>query len=384
MTDSPPWLLLDRYLAGELSPSERQQFEQWAAQDAERRAWVDSLRRITDETRAKPSVRQSVADAAWLRAARRLGMARHESGTSELGARAVDSDVWKAIAPAARPVQRRRSHRVQSRASLFVAGAVVAAVALVAFAIVRSSGPRTTLPRRFATRAGEQANITLSDGTSILLAPASVLTVASSFGHDRRDVTLDGEASFTVTHDGRLPFTVHTSWAALRDLGTSFVVRAYASDGQARIAVREGAVSVTSTGTRGAAATLHAREGASVDVSGVLVVSNAKETAALLAWVNGGIVFTDTRLGDAARDLGRSFGLHILIPDDSLARLPITATFVDEPIEVILDDITAIVGARYERSGPTVVIRRRLRRSARAVVHDPDATQPTTGVDPRF
>lgn len=379
--DSPHWLLLDRYLAGELSPAERQQFEQWIVQSAERRAWVESLRRITDAT-SSPSARQTATDAAWQRTARRLHIARDERDSLGLAAPAADPGIPSVIRPAERASRRSWARGGPSRANLAMAGAFVAGVVLLALTVTRSDRGRATLPHRFATRTGEQADITLSDGTSIILAPASVLTVASSFGHDGRDVTLDGEGSFTVAHDARQPFTVHTSWAALRDVGTSFVVRAYASDGRARVAVREGAVSVMSTGTHGTAATLRAREAASVDASGTLVVGDAGEADALLAWVRGGIVFNDVTLGDAARDLSRSFGLHILIPDESLARLPITAKFADEPIEVILDDLTAIVGARYERSGRTVVIRRRARRSARPAVHDSPTAPPSSVVDP--
>jgi transmembrane sensor len=84
-----------------------------------------------------------------------------------------------------------------------------------------------------------------------------------------------------------------------------------------------------------------------------------RDDDALLAWTQGEIVFHDTPLADAVGDLGRSFDLRIEIADTSLARLPITATFSAQPVDVVLDDITAIVGARYERSGHTVVIRRR-------------------------
>src|SRR5215469_18000915 len=74
--DSSLWRLLDRYLAGELAPAERERFERWVALSPERQAWVASLIRITRETgRIRPQT-SAATDAAWLRVSRRLGFQR--------------------------------------------------------------------------------------------------------------------------------------------------------------------------------------------------------------------------------------------------------------------------------------------------------------------
>src|SRR5215469_14945969 len=74
--DSSLWRLLDRYLAGELAPAERERFERWVALSPERQAWVASLIRITRETgRIRPET-SAATDAAWLGASRRLGFQR--------------------------------------------------------------------------------------------------------------------------------------------------------------------------------------------------------------------------------------------------------------------------------------------------------------------
>jgi ferric-dicitrate binding protein FerR (iron transport regulator) len=379
--DSPQWLLLDRYLAGELTPAEREEFEEWMALVPARRTWVASLRRITRETSTSRRSRSASTDAAWRRAAERLrigpGMNVVRNATARSGG--------DRHAPRAKPTWPWRGSvgMVRSRAGLFIAGALAASVAVVALAIVGSNHDRAQPAHRFATKAGEQVGVTLSDGTSIVLAPASVLTVGSGFGRSAREVTLDGEASFTVTHDARLPFTIHTSWAVLRDVGTTFVVRAYQTDRSTRVAVREGAVAVTSAGAPAAVVTLGAREAASIDGQGRLHVGGATDADALLAWIRGRVVFNDVPLADVVRDLSREFDLEILVPDSSLARLPVTASFAEEPVEAILDDITAIVGARYTRAGRTIVIRHRAKGGASSTVHAPPSPRGGTAVTGR-
>ena len=93
-------------------------------------------------------------------------------------------------------------------------------------------------------------------------------------------------------------------------------------------------------------------------------------------WMRGVVtVFECAPLGDALRDLSREFDLQIVVPDSFARTSPITASFADEPIEAILGDIhsTAIVGARYTRSGRTIVIRRRMKGGASSAVHTPSS-----------
>ncbi len=369
--DSSLWRLLDRYLAGELGSAERERFESWVALSPERQAWVAAVRRITRET-PHISTRSTVAtDAAWLRVSRRLGLPGSAggewpatSGAAEARDARSGSGLSKARAPWGRP---QRRFRVGGR--LVFAGALAASVALVTGVALIRELPRHAAPaRRFDTATGERETVTLSDGTRFMLAPASVVTVDGEYGRSARVVTLDGEASFTVTHDERRPFSVRTPWATVRDVGTRFVVRAYTDDRRTQVAVREGAVSLIVPGTDAPTATLRPDGAATIDNQGHVALRTARDDDGLIAWTRGDIVFRDTPLADAVRDLGRSFDLEIRIADPSLTRLPITATFSGQPADVVLDDITAIVGARYERSGRVVVIRpsRPSRRSRRA------------------
>src|ERR1700676_3625297 len=87
-----------------------------------------------------------------------------------------------------------------------VLSACAAAAAWVGVVYERSShhaAPVTPARRTYATVAGERAELRLSDGTRVRLAPASRLSVSADYGTDRRDVYLDGEAYFDVVHDQR-------------------------------------------------------------------------------------------------------------------------------------------------------------------------------------
>ena len=93
---------------------------------------------------------------------------------------------------------------------------------------------------------GQQANLDLSDGTRVVLSPESHLRIPGDFAAPggRREVTLEGEAYFAVTHDSLRPFVVHKAHGSAEDLGTAFIVSAYPETEGTRLAVREGQVAL--------------------------------------------------------------------------------------------------------------------------------------------
>jgi transmembrane sensor len=104
----------------------------------------------------------------------------------------------------------------------------------------------------YRTAVGERREITLADGSSILLDTASAINVR--FDSQQRQVQLrQGAILVTTAADTALqrPFSVHTTQGRLRALGTRFSVR---QDGDAHqpgaihVAVTEGAVEVTLQG----------------------------------------------------------------------------------------------------------------------------------------
>lgn len=96
--------------------------------------------------------------------------------------------------------------------------------------------PQATLQYAQAQAAkGEQFQMTLSDGTTVLLNSGSSLEVIESSYNERR-VKLHGEAFFNVARDPEHPFIVETSKIQVKVLGTSFNVNAY-NDNQSIVLV---------------------------------------------------------------------------------------------------------------------------------------------------
>ena len=87
--------------------------------------------------------------------------------------------------------------------------------------------------------------VVLPDSSKVVLKPESNLRYASAFNKATREVYLEGEATFEVTHNARLPFYVYAKEVTTKVLGTSFIVKANKNEHKITVIVKTGKVSVS-------------------------------------------------------------------------------------------------------------------------------------------
>jgi transmembrane sensor len=331
--------ILARYLQGESGPDERAAVERWMAADPAHAATVEALRAAFD---------RATDDALWGKIAAR--MEREKSPVvARIVARPPAPKLWTVDAPVlgggGRWVGR-------------VAAAVVVAIGAVAVWQSRTAAPAPQQFREFASAPASRVTVTLRDGTQIVMGPSTHLRVPSDFGAHTRAVELDGEASFAVVHHADLPFAVRTAHAELRDIGTTFTVRAYAADRESQVVVSEGQVSLAGGATPEKSVVLGARDLAAIGASGDVRVRHDVDVTRYAAWVDGQLDFEDTPFRQVIAELGRTYDLDVTLADSTLGKELVTAQFTDQSADEVLSVVTRVVGATYRRSGRTVVIRR--------------------------
>src|SRR5438552_1310574 len=318
------YLLLDRYLAGEASASDAQAVRDWLAEHPDHPLFLDGLRLIRRV--ATERIPESSVDAAWANAQRALEV----------------------------PRQPRRSRRLLS---------VALAAAAVVVAMIGGRGVlrRTPQWREYATTAAQRMVVRLQDGTLVTLAPKSRVRYAADYGRARRELYLDGEAYFQVTPDSQRPLRVHTAASVTEDLGTAFVVRAYADQVATEVVVAEGRVALWRADTAAAsrpALLLGARDLGRLEQGGGATVRRGVDLARQLAWTRGVLSFDGTPLGEVVRTLERWYNVEIRVADSALAARRLTATFQNESIDLVLQRIALTVGLRVEPADGSVILLR--------------------------
>lgn len=325
MDDERLYLLLDRYLAGEASAAEAEAVRRWLVDDPEHRLLLEDLRLIRRVVADRAP--ESGADAAWAKAVKTLE-----------------------VAP-----QPRVSRRV-------LVGALAAAALVIALIGVGGVLRRTPQWREYATTAAQRLVVRLQDGTQVTIAPMSRVRYTTDYGTARRDLYLDGEAYFQVAPDSQRPLRVHTAASLTEDLGTAFVVRAYADQVATEVVVAEGRVALSRADTTAVphspALVLEARDLGRLEPRGIAAVRRAVDVGRYLAWTRGVLAFDGTPLGDVVRTLGRWYNVEIRLADSALATRRLTATFQNESIDQVLKRIGLTVGLRVERAEGSVFLLR--------------------------
>jgi len=235
-------------------------------------------------------------------------------------------------------------------------GPVLAAAALTAIVgLAQWRGGTTATEQVYATPVGQRDSVMLPDGSTVVLAPGSRLTVASGFNNGNRAVTLEGAAFFDVKHDGAHPFVVHSRGAEIRDIGTAFSVKTDAN-GRVSVAVTHGIVALRDT-TAGSAGPVELRAGdRGVLQAGTVAVTRGTVTDEDMAWTRGQLAYRDAPLAEVQADLRRWYGIELQVTDAVLAQRTLTASFRGDSAAQVIQVIALALGADVVQRGDTILL----------------------------
>lgn len=293
--------LLDRYLAGDVTPEDRARVEAWMALDPARGETIHAIR-----AGAQTLVD---ADAEWGRLASKCkdaGPAQYiQVGAGYSGG--VSRGWLKGV----------------------LATALVMAVVtgcVLGFGVWSSfdthNRGKAVAYTTYTTGTGQRARIQLVDGSTVTLNAGSRVRYGAGFGKTDRNILLEGEALFAVASHTGLPFNVRTGNLTTRVLGTSFLVRHYPDESAVRVTVAEGKVALEQTVLTVGEAGTAGKQGTSV--------TRDVNIAAALAWTTGRLVFDKASFREIIPDLSRWYGINIKVLDKSLLDRRINTTLVNE------------------------------------------------------
>jgi transmembrane sensor len=182
---------------------------------------------------------------------------------------------------------------------------------------------------------GQTREVSLSDGSLVVLAPGSSLRPTWRLA--RRSYQLQrGEAFFAVQHDVKHPFTVAAGQTKVRVLGTRFDVHLGERD-RVRVSVEQGLVEVAGK----TSARLPAGQTALSDGSGVHVSALAS-SGEVGAWRKGRLAYAGTPLEDVVADINRLGRTKIDI-SPTTGRLNVTAGFATDQADQFLSNLPHIL-----------------------------------------
>jgi transmembrane sensor len=195
---------------------------------------------------------------------------------------------------------------------------------------------------------GSRTVVQLSDGTEVNLNYGSKIKYPRTFGNTR-EITLSGEGYFDVAHNPDVPFIVRAGKLRVKALGTEFNVHAYPGDDVIETTLIEGKVVVEKI-CRDDRARLIGKmtpgQHLAYHPDSHTAVTTQGRIDKYIAWKEGKLLFDNEPITEIAKKLGRMFNVEFEI-DENIKDFSYTATFMNDPLYFILDQMTETTPVIY-------------------------------------
>ncbi len=192
---------------------------------------------------------------------------------------------------------------------------------------------------------GVKSNLTLQDGSKVILNSGSRLKYIKNFQSEKRELILTGEAYFDVAFDSSRPFIVKSGSVTTTALGTSFIIKAYDNE-PLNIALLTGLVKVTKEENINDPYLLKPGQGIDIDPESGNVKLVPFDEKKLIAWTQKTIFFDNTPIDEVTRVIENWYGVKIQYQNRPKNDLELSGWFHDQTIENVLEGLS--YSARFE------------------------------------
>lgn len=326
MNKSPDHIddLIGKYLAGEAGPGEIALIESWAQENSDNRQYIEHVRTIFQRAAAAKELQSFDTDAAWMKLKGSLTESktktiqfRPETGTRKL--------FWR------------------------IAASVIIVLSAGFFAYrvsLRESDPVVVV----ATSA--VVTDTLPDGSGIVLNKETELTYTFDKKRKTHKVSLKGEAYFNIQHEDDKQFIVDIAGVYIKDIGTSFNVKAVPGSNTVEVVVEEGEVMFYTNQDSGVY--LRANGKGIYDKTTKTFTIDQPE-ANVLAYKTKYFSFSNAALGTVIDDLNRVYSRKIVL-SEGVKNCHLTVSFNNETQEEIIAVIAETLGLTIKESGGKILL----------------------------
>ncbi|MCB0533348.1 MAG: FecR domain-containing protein [Saprospiraceae bacterium] len=242
------------------------------------------------------------------------------------------------------------THRNPKR--LWWAAAAALVVLLAAVFVFRQAGTLASEWETVASGPQQNQRVNLPDGSRVWLNSDSEISYVKNVDEQpERQVRLTGEAFFEVAKDPTKPFDVETDGCQVRVLGTSFNVRARASEPTVEVALRTGRVQIS---TKSEIAELWPGQQAVVAKNTRKMEISTPGDTHIAEWRTSEMTFQNLPLAAVVERLSRRFEQNIVLGNAALSDCRYSGYFPKADLVGILANLEAVFGVNIERKAGSI------------------------------
>ncbi|WP_339924415.1 FecR domain-containing protein [uncultured Cyclobacterium sp.] len=203
---------------------------------------------------------------------------------------------------------------------------------------------------------GVKANLTLQDGSKVILNSGSTLKYINNFESHQRILELNGEAYFEVAEDKTRPFSVKTGSVTTTALGTVFLISSYKNE-PIDISLLTGKVAVDIDLVEEQSINLTNGEGLQIDLRKESIKNVSFDPDKLLAWTRKTIVFDQVSMFEIKRVLENWYGVKVAFTNRPSADLEISGKFDDQSLRNVLEGLSHSARFNYQLEKDKVTLK---------------------------
>lgn len=271
-------------------------------------------------------------------------------------------------------------------------GVSIAAVFMLAFFLgsisdKSSGGAESALTAELASTEikapfGSTAELSLSDGTKVLINAGSSIRYRSDYNANNRDLVLEGEAYFKVARNTKLPLNVKTHNINIRATGTEFNVKAYSEEAVVETTLLEGEVEISQIDNSDSKQVLvlkpnekaiYSEKSDQITLDNIrraeplavrppkiasdkLLVSPMTDVDEAIAWTENKLIIKGENLESLCIKLQRKYGVQFIFGDEEIKKFRFSGVLLDETFEQIMDAIKLTAPITYSVNGKAVTL----------------------------
>lgn len=190
--------------------------------------------------------------------------------------------------------------------------------------------------------------VILPDGTKVWLNHSSSIKYPAVFNGKSRDVELNGEAYFEVTHNPKIPFVVNVGDLQVCAHGTTFNIYGYTEDERIETSLIEGNVEIKKKNIDGTTISYQMKPlDRFIYSKSDKKITSSKCEFKNYAWKDGKLVFKNASIDEVVKKLSRWYNVDISLKDSILNNFTYTATINQETLPQVLELISLATPVNY-------------------------------------
>jgi ferric-dicitrate binding protein FerR (iron transport regulator) len=308
--------LIAKYLAGEASPAEDKQLLEWMEASPENKKYFGDIQFVHNKAISSQKYQKVDTDKAWSK---------------------LHSQI-KQLPP---QTQLTKSIPVYKTSWFGVAASVLIITGLFAVLYTQFHDRDVQTEPIEIVSSDRTISKTIGQNTKVVLNRNSKLIYSRIPNRKKIEVTLTGEAFIDVDHPKDTVFIVKADETFIRDIGTSFNVKAYPSERTVEVYVESGEVSFYTEHQEGIV--LNAGE-TGIYHKDLKTFERVENELNAISYKTRIFVFRNSKLSDVINALNAVYPENILIGNPELADCTLTVTFDNESIGAIADIIAETLG----------------------------------------